>query len=142
MSSNNAPPPATASTTAAVATSGGGGAGRRLATSLATPPSATRHITFNELISCHIMSSMRAAAAASSSMAVNTTQTMNINDLKLNGIQEPTTPIDKLNTPCTVSVRHNAFFPPSPNPIGCSESGVDLTIGGSYDRKQTNESHA
>jgi len=42
---------------------------------------------------------------------------MNINDLKLNSLQEPTTPIDKLNTPRTVTVSHTAFFPPSPTTV-------------------------
>ncbi|RMZ99098.1 hypothetical protein BpHYR1_018429 [Brachionus plicatilis] len=38
-------------------------------------------------------------------------------DLKIEpSLQEPTTPIDKLNTPRTVTVP-TAFFPPSPTPI-------------------------
>jgi hypothetical protein len=37
-----------------------------------------------------------------------------INDLKINSLQEPTTPIDKLNTPRTVTVPHIFNFPPSP----------------------------
>ena len=46
-----------------------------------------------------------------------TGKNLNINALKLNSFQEPTTPIDKLNTPRTVTVP-TTFFPPSPIPIG------------------------
>ena len=37
----------------------------------------------------------------------------NINDLKLSSFQVPNSPIDKLNTPRTVTVE-TSFFPPSP----------------------------
>ncbi len=49
----------------------------------------------------------------------------NLNEFKLNAWQEPTTPIDKLNTPRTVTV-NTTFFPPSPTPIVES----DISISG------------
>lgn len=53
----------------------------------------------------------------------------NVNDLKINSLQEPTTPIDKLNTPRTVTVPHITFFPPSPtNHINENE----ISISGKY----------
>lgn len=46
-------------------------------------------------------------------------------DLKIDpSLHEPTTPIDKLNTPRTVTVP-TAFFPPSPTPI--VENEINLT---------------
>ena len=45
---------------------------------------------------------------------MNLSGTPYTNDLKINSIQEPTTPIDKLNTPRTVTVPQITFFPPSP----------------------------
>ncbi|CAF0975428.1 unnamed protein product, partial [Brachionus calyciflorus] len=45
-------------------------------------------------------------------------------DLKLDSnLPEPTTPIDKLNTPRTVTVP-TTFFPPSPNPIVENELSI------------------
>lgn len=44
---------------------------------------------------------------------------LKIDDLRLSTLnsQEPTTPIDKLNTPRTVTVPTTTFFPPSPPPL-------------------------
>ena len=47
-------------------------------------------------------------------MIASSTNNYSINDLKINSLQEPTTPIDKLNTPRTVTVPHIFNFPPSP----------------------------
>jgi hypothetical protein len=48
-------------------------------------------------------------------------------NLKLNTLQEPTTPIDKLNTPRTVTVKTATFFPPSPPLNQNNESELNLT---------------
>ena len=59
----------------------------------------------------------------------------NINDLKLShAFQEPTTPIDKLNTPRTVTVP-TAFFPPSPNNENDSCSGTCFKMITSFKSK-------
>ena len=65
--------------------------------------------------------SAEASTNSSSSISKKSSKhiSFSINELKLNALQEPTTPIDKLNTPRTVTIS-NAFFPPfsptSPNP--------------------------
>ena len=63
--------------------------------------------------------SAEASTNSSSSKKTSKHISFSINELKLNALQEPTTPIDKLNTPRTVTIS-NAFFPPfsptSPNP--------------------------
>ena len=48
-------------------------------------------------------------------------------NLKLNTLPEPTTPIDKLNTPRTVTVKTATFFPPSPPLNQNNESELSLT---------------
>jgi hypothetical protein len=61
-------------------------------------------------------------------------------NLKLDSnLQEPTTPIDKLNTPRTVTVP-TTFFPPSPNPIESVEN--ELSIAGNARCIQFKYSHA
>jgi hypothetical protein len=50
----------------------------------------------------------------------------NSGDLKLMPFPEPTTPIDKLNTPRTVTLSaSSAFFPPSPSQI--VENDISMT---------------
>ena len=60
-------------------------------------------------------------------IATLSTSSYNSNDLKINSLQEPTTPIDKINTPRTVTVPYITFFPPSPtNQV----NDTDLSISG------------
>ena len=53
--------------------------------------------------------------------------TLTLYDLKLNSLQEPTTPIDKLNTPRTVTVKTATFFPPSPPSNQNNDTELGLT---------------
>ena len=78
--------------------------------------------------SSNLSSSSISSNGKSKERHISFNNNLNINELKLNPLQqEPTTPIDKLNTPRTVTV-NTTFFPPSPTPIVDNE----ITITGFY----------
>jgi hypothetical protein len=73
--------------------------------------SSDKHISFN-LSNNIVIGSGGGGGGSGENSPTNST-----NDLKLASfVHEPTTPIDKLNTPGTVTVK-TTFFPPSPPPI-------------------------
>ena len=68
--------------------------------------------------------SRRISFALNPSQHTNSDLPYSDSDLKLDSnLQEPTTPIDKLNTPRTVTVP-TTFFPPSPNPYVENELAI------------------
>ena len=60
-------------------------------------------------------------------VVTNQNTNLTLYDLKLSSLQEPTTPIDKLNTPRTVTVKTATFFPPSPPINQNNDTELNLT---------------